>query len=61
MASAAIIYFGLDPGKFVRFLSGEYIGQYRNVQLTLDAVKDHLTADNDNHIKLIYWMVARLN
>jgi hypothetical protein len=31
MASAAMIHFGLDPGKFVRFLSGEYIGQYQDV------------------------------
>ncbi len=28
MASAAMIHFGLDPGKFVRFLSGEYTGQF---------------------------------
>ncbi len=27
MASAAMIHFGLDPGKFERFLSGEYTGQ----------------------------------
>jgi hypothetical protein len=27
MASAAMIHFGLDPGKFVHFLSGEYSGQ----------------------------------
>ncbi len=26
MASAAMIHFGLDPGKFVRWLSGEFIG-----------------------------------
>jgi hypothetical protein len=25
MASMAMIYFGLDPGKFVRFLLGEYV------------------------------------
>ena len=31
MASAAMIHFGLDPGKFVRFLSREYTGQYQNV------------------------------
>jgi hypothetical protein len=31
MASAAMIHFGLDPGKFVRWLSGEYTGQYRDV------------------------------
>jgi hypothetical protein len=28
IASAAMIHFGLDPGKLVRFLSKEYIGQY---------------------------------
>ncbi len=28
MASAAMIHFGLDPGMFVHFLSGEYTGQY---------------------------------
>ncbi len=32
MASAAMIHFGLDPGKFVRWLSGEYTGQYRDVR-----------------------------
>ena len=53
MASAAMIHFGLDPGKFVRFLSGEYTGQYRDVRRTLDAVRDHVTADDYNHIKRI--------
>jgi hypothetical protein len=38
MASAAIIHFGLDPGKFVSFLLGEYTGQYRGVCRTLDAI-----------------------
>ncbi len=38
MASAAMIHFGLDPGKVVRFLLGEYTGQYCNVCCTLDAV-----------------------
>ncbi len=31
MASAAMIHFGLDLGKFVHFLSGEYTGQYQDV------------------------------
>jgi hypothetical protein len=53
MASAAMIHFGLDPGKFVRFLSREYTGQYRNVQHTLDAVRDHVNTDDYNHIKRI--------
>ncbi len=51
MASAAMIHFGLDPGKFVRFLSGEYTGQHWDVCRTLDAVQDHVTSDNYNHIK----------
>jgi hypothetical protein len=38
MASMAMIHFGLDPGKFVSFLSGEYIGQHWEVRCTLDAV-----------------------
>ncbi len=38
MASTAMIHFGLDPGKFVRFLSGKYTGQYQVVHCTLDAI-----------------------
>jgi hypothetical protein len=38
MASAAMIHFGLDPGKVVRFLSGKYTRQYRDVSCTLDAI-----------------------
>ncbi len=51
MANAAMIHFGLDPGKFVRFLLGKYTGQHRDVRCTLDAVQDHVTSDNYNHIK----------
>jgi hypothetical protein len=39
MASTAMIHFGLDPGKFVCFLSGEYTRQHRDVRRTLDAIK----------------------
>jgi hypothetical protein len=38
MTSVAMIHFGLDPGKFVCFLSGKYTGQYQDVCCTLDAV-----------------------
>jgi hypothetical protein len=38
MASAAMIHIGLDPGKFVRSLSGEYTGLHREVCCTLDAI-----------------------
>ncbi len=38
MASTAMIHFGLDPGKFVRFLLGKYPGQYWDVHCTLDVI-----------------------
>ncbi len=38
MASEAMIHFSLDPGKFVRWLSREYTGQYRDVCQTLTAI-----------------------
>ena len=53
MDSAAMIHFGLDPWKFICFLSGEYTGQYQDVRRTLDAVRDHVTTDDYNHIKQI--------
>jgi hypothetical protein len=53
MASAAMIHFGLDPEKFVRFLSGKYTRQYWGVCCTLDAVQDHVTSEDYNHIKQI--------
>ena len=53
MASAAMIHFGLDPGKFVRWLSGEYTGQYRDVHRTLSAIHEHVGAQDYQHIKRI--------
>ncbi len=49
----AMIHFGLDPEKFVRFLSGEYTSQYWDICRTLDAIQDHVTSDNYGHIKQI--------
>ncbi len=51
MASMAMTHFGLDPSKFVCFLSGEYTGQYWDVCHTLDAIQDHITSDDYGHIK----------
>jgi hypothetical protein len=51
MASAAMIHFGLDPGKFVRFLTGKDTGQQWDVHHTLDTIQDHVTSDNYNHIR----------
>ncbi len=53
MASAAMIHFGLDPGKFICFLSGKYTGQHQDVHPTLDAIWDHITSNNYGHIKQI--------
>jgi hypothetical protein len=53
MASAAMIHFGFDPGEFVYFLVGKYTGQHWDIRCTLDAVQDHVTSDDYNHIKQI--------
>ncbi len=52
VASAAIIYFGLNPGKF-RWLGGEYTGHHRDIQTTLDAVESHITPRDFKHMKRI--------
>ncbi len=53
MASAAMVYSGLDPGKFVRYLAGEYTNQHQNIQHTLNAVQNHVTPEDCKHIKQI--------
>ncbi len=53
MASAAMIHFGLNPGKVIRFLLDKYTGQYCNVHCTVDAIQDHITSDDYGHIKRI--------
>ena len=53
MASAAMVHFGLDPGKFVRWMGGEYTGHHRDVEKTLVAVRPHITVEDYNHIERI--------
>jgi hypothetical protein len=53
MASAATIYFDLDPGKFVRWLGGKYTGHHRDVQTTLDAVESHIMPGDFEHMNWI--------
>jgi hypothetical protein len=53
MASAAMIHFGLDPGKFVRWIGGECTGHHRDVEKTLVAVRPHITVEDYNHIERI--------
>ena len=48
-----MIHFGLDPGKLVRWLRGEYTGASQEVNCTLAAVKDHVSVDDFNHMKRI--------
>ena len=48
LASAAMIHFGLDPGKVVSYLGGKYTGKRRGVNRTLAAVRDHVSTDNFN-------------
>ena len=53
MASAAMVHFGLDPGEFVRWLSGEYTGQHQDVLRTLSAIHEHVSPQDYEHIKCI--------
>ena len=45
MASAAMVHFGLNPGKLVCWLGGEYIGKHRDVVRILETVKDQISKD----------------
>jgi hypothetical protein len=54
MAGAAMIHFGLDPGEFVCFLVGKYTGHCQDVCCTLNAVRDHVTPEDYEHMKRIY-------
>jgi hypothetical protein len=53
MANAAMAYFGLDPGRFVRWVGGEYTGQHQDTHSTLAAVRGHVLADDYAHMKRI--------
>ncbi len=53
MASVAMVHFGLNPGKFVRWMGGKYTGYHCDVQRTLAAVCPYITAKDYNHIEQI--------
>jgi hypothetical protein len=53
MASAAMVHFGLNPGKFVRWMGGKYTGYHRDIQRTLATVCPYITAKDYNHIEQI--------
>ncbi len=48
-----MVHFGLDPGKCVRWMGGEYTGYHHDVQRTLAAVRLYITATDYNHIDQI--------
>jgi hypothetical protein len=53
MASAAMVRFGLDPGKFICFLAGKHTRHHRDIHRTLNAVQDYVTPDDYKHMKRI--------
>jgi hypothetical protein len=53
MASVAKVHFGLDPGKFICFLAGEYTGHHQDICCTLITVEDYVTPDGYEHMKQI--------
>jgi hypothetical protein len=53
MTNATMAHFGLDPGRFVRWMGGEYAGQHRDTHSTLAAVRGHVSADDYAHMKWI--------
>jgi hypothetical protein len=53
MASTAMVHFGLDPGKFVRWMGGEYTGYHCDLQRTLAAIRPYITVKDSNHIEQI--------
>ncbi len=48
-----MVHFGLNPGKFVRWMGGEYTGYHRDVPRTLAAVRSYITAKDYDHIEQI--------
>lgn len=53
MASAAMVFFGLDPGRFVRWMAGEFMGDGRDVDKILATIKPHIPIDDYNQVKRI--------
>jgi hypothetical protein len=53
MANTAMAHFGLDPGRFVQWMGGEYTGQHQDRHSTLAAVRGHVSADDYAHMKHI--------
>ncbi len=53
MANTAMAHFGLDPGRFVQWMGGEYTGQLKDAHSTLATVKGHISIDGYKQMKRI--------
>ena len=53
MVSAAMVHFGMDPGKLMHWLGGEYIGDRRDVARILATVHGHISEADNVHMKRI--------
>jgi hypothetical protein len=53
MANAAMAHFGLNSGRFVQWMGGEYTGQHRDTYSTLAAVKGHVSTNDYKQMKRI--------
>jgi hypothetical protein len=53
MASAAMVHFGMHPGKLVRHLGGEYTGSDRDVRRTVEALQGLISDSDLRHVKRI--------
>ena len=53
MANALMVHCGLDPGKAVRYLDGEFTGANRDVHAILSRIRDHVEVEDFNHIRRI--------
>jgi hypothetical protein len=53
MANAAMAHFGLDPGRFVQWMGGQYTGQLQDAHSTLAAVKGHVSINDYKQMKWI--------
>ena len=53
MASDTMIFFGLEPGKYVRWMAGKYMGSRKNVSATLTALYSHVSKSDYDHIQRI--------
>jgi len=54
MVGGVMIHFGLDPGRVVRYIGGEYTGDQRGVPAILSAVIQPYISDKDyDHMECI--------